>query len=88
MSLGYDWAHAARCREIGVEPFFPGDGPSNNYDAPRRICNTCPVRLLCLEAALQREGNAHKEYRGGMWGGLTPREREHLALNRKKQAAA
>lgn len=73
----FDWTTSARCREIGSELFFPeGFGPT--YAEARRACGACPVRALCLDEAMRREGALAEEYRGGMWGGLTPRERELL----------
>jgi WhiB family transcriptional regulator, redox-sensing transcriptional regulator len=87
VSTGFDWTHAARCREIGLEVFFPEEG-GGAYTAARRICQACPVRALCLEAAMQREGDAGREYRGGLWGGLSPGQRHRLAQRRKKQVAA
>jgi WhiB family redox-sensing transcriptional regulator len=46
--------------------------------AAARICNTgdggdpCPIRNTCLEVALDTEE------RHGVWGGLTPQERNRL----------
>lgn len=45
---------------------------SHFYDEARSICETCPVKELCLAHAL-----ATKE-RFGMFGGLTPIERRRI----------
>lgn len=48
------------------------------YDRARRVCVTCPVQAPCLAQALRDEaGSLCNRY--GMWGGLTPPERERLS---------
>ena len=84
MSLLPDWTHAARCREIGSEPFFFDGEGQIDYEPARRICQTCPVRTLCLETAMTLEGDHTAQYRGGMWGGLTPHQR--YLLHRRRTA--
>ncbi len=42
----------------------------------KKACGDCPVRLLCLEYALEAGE------RDGIWGGLTRHEREALKRNR------
>lgn len=41
-----------------------------NWTQPKRFCDSCPVRLECTAFAI---GNDELH---GMWGGLTPRQRE------------
>lgn len=50
------------------------------YDKAREICNSCSVRLFCLEAAIEHEEVA------GMRGGLTPKEYMALAKQRRRFA--
>lgn len=50
--------------------------------ASAAICAACPVRLICLEYAMD-----HNEP-FGIWGGLSRKQRERLAAARKKAAAA
>lgn len=45
----------------------------------KQLCDSCPLRLLCLEYALEA-----KE-RDGIWGGLTYNERKALKRNRIKR---
>lgn len=52
---------------------------SHFYDEARPICESCPVRELCLASAL-----ANKE-RYGMWGGLTPIERRRIERKDRRQ---
>lgn len=52
----------------------------NHYRIAKQLCNQCPVINDCLEYAL-RAGEQE-----GVWGGLSPRERQrmrtaHLKLN-------
>lgn len=55
------------------------DSP-NDYRLPKTaeakdICSRCPVRLKCLAVAMER----NEEH--GIWGGLTPKERQELRAN-------
>lgn len=68
-----DWQAAALCR-TDPDPFFCEQGGSAN-DA-RRICAACPVRLQCMTEAMTVEDGLGYAMRGGIWGGLTPRERD------------
>lgn len=40
----------------------------------KAICAECPVRQACLDRALSFEQPGEKRF--GIWGGMTPRERE------------
>jgi WhiB family redox-sensing transcriptional regulator len=65
----------ARCREFDPASFFPSDGVG--VERARRICAECPVRMECLEYAL--------EYRidHGVWGGASERERRRILRSRR-----
>lgn len=54
--------------------FFPDDPP--NWDEARNICGGCPHRHPCLLMALNFE--TPDVTRFGMWGGMTPEERERF----------
>lgn len=76
MNLDEIWAKAA-CRGMAEEDiFFPdrSHGP-NGADAAKAVCAGCPVRVECLEHALE----AQEEY--GVWGGTTPAERRRMTWN-------
>ena len=45
------------------------------------ICRYCPVRLSCLQYALE-----HREVHG-IWGGLMPHQRAAMAAQRRKVAS-
>ena len=62
------------CRESDPDAWFPEEenGKGHKYREAKKICNACPVQSLCLEFALINY-EAH-----GLWGGLTPKERQKL----------
>ncbi len=76
------WMGQAACRGQGFDAWFSTDEVGEETDAARRVCAGCPVRLECLDHAL--DGGI----RHGLWGGLSPSER--TALNRRggRQATA
>jgi hypothetical protein len=62
------WQVRAACRTASPDLFFPSVSQAGRYDrgavAPAlELCHQCPVRLECLQAALER-GERH-----GIWGG-------------------
>lgn len=65
-----DW-EGASCTSTDPEVFFLERGVGNGYQAEqaRNICRNCPLRLPCLEYALENKFNY------GIWGGLSYRER-------------
>ncbi|MFH9798048.1 WhiB family transcriptional regulator [Streptomyces virginiae] len=76
------WENSAACREIGLDTFHP-EGRGTALAAAEREAKTvcrqqCPVREQCLAYALEREGNADRYSRAGIWGGLNPQERAAL----------
>lgn len=68
--MSEDWREQALCAQIGGEFWFPHEG----HTAPdaKRICRRCPVRLQCLQLALDND----EQY--GIWGGLNEKERRQL----------
>ena len=64
------WQEKAICQQTDPEAFFPEKGGSNQE--AKSICRKCPVRLECLEYAL----NNNEKF--GVWGGLDERERARL----------
>ena len=53
--------------------FFPDIG--ENPNKAKAVCQTCPVRLQCLQYALA----ANEVY--GVWGGMSAYERNRLLKN-------
>lgn len=64
------WQADALCAQTDPEAFFPEKGGSTR-DA-KMICQSCEVRVQCLEYALERDE------RFGIWGGYSERERRKL----------
>lgn len=61
-------------------------------NAAKEVCAGCPVREACLEFQLQMEAPVDADvlgvqYRYGMFGGLSPRERYDLAVERLEASA-
>ncbi|WP_241199264.1 MULTISPECIES: WhiB family transcriptional regulator [Rhodococcus] len=64
----------AHCRTLGDYLFFapPSETPRNylrRERAAKRTCSRCPVRLQCLNFALENHES------DGIWGGNNPSER-------------
>ena len=64
----------AKCRGKDTDWFFPENG--ENLRKQRVFCSDCPVRLPCVEYALE-----HK-LSDGVWGGTSPAERDNLRRSR------
>lgn len=78
------WRLDGACAELDPEDFYPEGGQRHvrqSYERARVVCATCPVAQRCLSYALE-----HEE-RHGMWGGLTPAEREDLLGRRRRNVA-
>jgi WhiB family redox-sensing transcriptional regulator len=67
------WQERGRCRTDDVDPsiFFPGEGERAVVNQARKICFRCPVRVACLQFAVD-----HGEV--GIWGGTTDYERRNM----------
>jgi WhiB family redox-sensing transcriptional regulator len=63
--------------------FFPERDGNANDDVreARAVCSTCPVRVECLDHALDNDE------RLGVWGGTSRLERRHLRLRRRAEAS-
>ncbi|MGC8481321.1 MAG: WhiB family transcriptional regulator [Acidimicrobiales bacterium] len=74
------WMAQGNCREVNPAVFFPSDGVG--VERARRVCEGCPVKLRCLEYAL--------EYRieHGVWGGASERERRRISRSRRLAVVA
>ncbi|MDP3971677.1 MAG: WhiB family transcriptional regulator [Candidatus Nanopelagicales bacterium] len=70
-----DWRHQAACRDEDPELFFPigNIGPALlQIDEAKRICQSCQVRELCLQWALETCQES------GVWGGMSEDDRRLL----------
>lgn len=71
------WEGDAACKGVPSDVFFPhtnSDHPQGlaAYNQARLMCGECTVQEECLEWALENDE------RFGMWGGLSPTERNEL----------
>mgnify|MGYP000141136410 FL=1 len=71
------WQDKASCRGSATTDFFQDEvGFQANYASQRIMCAQCPVRLECLDFALDN----HIKY--GLWGGIAPRNRRDVGMGR------
>lgn len=76
-----DWQARALCRNVDTDVFFPDrPGPLSKraWSIARSVCGCCPVAKQCLDDAMEIE-QASRGERYGMFGGLTPAERQTLS---------
>ncbi|MGW7517791.1 WhiB family transcriptional regulator [Streptomyces sp. NPDC054796] len=76
----YTWHQHAAClstpeRPVDPEIFFPEPEEMDRIRAAKALCAQCPVRPVCLDAALEAGD------REGIRGGMTEEEREPLHRN-------
>ncbi len=68
------WYLQAACRGQGPQEFVRG--PKADYGDIRELCESCPVRLECLEFALADDSIT------GLWGGTSDTERKMIRRRR------
>lgn len=71
-----DWRLEARCIGIDPEVFYPEQG--DQAWEVKRLCQGCPVRIKCLEWAIE----VGDEW--GIWGGVGPKDRIRITRARKR----
>jgi hypothetical protein len=72
------------CAEIGVEFFYSDDRDDvkpktkmlGDYSAARSVCGLCVHKAECAEWGIKNEVH-------GVWGGLSPQEREAIRKKRR-----
>jgi WhiB family redox-sensing transcriptional regulator len=70
-----NWWDDAACLHTDPDLFFPDGtaGPAlRQVDEAKQICRGCPVRMPCLEWALDQASSS------GIWGGTTEDERRAI----------
>lgn len=70
-----EWMHAAACRGMDPELFFPARG--EGIDTARHVCRSCDVRAECLAYCMSLDEHH------GIWGGLSERDRRQLRRTRR-----
>lgn len=75
----HDWWRHAACTSYDPELFFPIGTAGRalaQLEQARQVCRSCPVRLACLEWAINVGAD------DGIWGGLSELERQGLRRRR------
>jgi WhiB family redox-sensing transcriptional regulator len=78
-----EWLERALCIDEDPELFFPvgTTGPAiPQIAAAKQVCLRCPVRVTCLDWALDTSQDA------GVWGGLDEEERRTIRRARRREA--
>ena len=73
-----EWQLRAECRGLPTEIFFAseserGERRTAHEERAKKVCRSCPVQQECLRYAI----TSVEPF--GVWGAMTPRERERLA---------
>jgi WhiB family redox-sensing transcriptional regulator len=71
-----EWTKLARCSEVDPELFFPERGDAFGPGKAKRICNSCEVKVECLQYSLDN----NEQF--GVWGGLGENDRRRLRRKR------
>lgn len=79
-SMDTRWMAKGLCTSVPPARFFPSDGAG--VELARKICAACPVKLQCLEHALEHRIDH------GVWGGCSERERRRILKARRVPGAA
>ena len=77
----YTWRDRAICRDTDPDLFFPVGTTGQalvQIARAKEVCNECPVKIDCLEYALETNQDS------GIWGGLAEEERRAI----RRQTAA
>lgn len=75
----HEWRDNAECQDVTDPTVFFPDIPSGDvrgfyWNNARSYCERCPVKRECLHSELPFEAETGR--RNGMWGGMTPKERD------------
>ncbi|MGW6747597.1 WhiB family transcriptional regulator [Streptomyces sp. NPDC055006] len=91
---GNNWARRGICAQTLYadqmdELWWAPAGKRDAIAEAIRLCQACPVRRECLDAAIREEGNVMAERRFGIRGALQPKQRRRLyvELQRRQKAA-
>jgi WhiB family redox-sensing transcriptional regulator len=71
----YSWRRDAICRDTDPDLFFPVGTTGNalvQIDRAKEVCGQCPVKVDCLDYALETNQDS------GIWGGLDEEQRRTI----------
>lgn len=68
------------CREVDPDLFFPESAEESRrvLRLIKPLCERCPVRIECVQRALEFEKGKDGSHCFGIWGGLTSKQRQAL----------
>lgn len=81
--VSHEWRSAAECARVGDDAWYPEsfqieEGRQQAREVASICFLYCPVRLTCLLFALDVVDGTSEGYRYGVWGGLTPKQRQRV----------
>lgn len=76
------WRESARCVDMDPDDFHPSRGEDAKATAAKAICDACPVRVDCLEYAIERPDLE------GIWGGVNARGRREIRRRLREEKVA
>ncbi len=71
-----NWRNKAKCRGSDPDMFFPESKDKRYAEEALKVCYGCKVKEDCLNHAIEN----NEKY--GVWGGMTPAERDSLPRTR------
>lgn len=74
-----EWMDDAACADVDPDLFFPKRGDSVTMRRAKAVCDSCPVKVECLDYAMA------EAIKFGVWGGMSERQRRRM---RRDNAAA
>lgn len=77
------WMADGLCGQVGGDTWFPEKGGRSGLNEARKMCAACPVKVECLEYALEHDVASTDAH--GMWGGMSAKQR--IALKRQREAS-
>jgi WhiB family transcriptional regulator, redox-sensing transcriptional regulator len=78
--MSQSWRLQAACRGLDPAIFYPSTEDDVDAEPAKVVCEQCPIRLACLEHALNRRE------KDGIWGGATEKERRRIIRQRRRTA--
>lgn len=82
-----DWMRRGLCRGEDPDLFHPAQGGRYKTAKAKTVCGDCPVRITCLNFALDNWEDLGPG-RWGVWGGTSEEERKELARRMRIKAVA
>lgn len=73
-----NWRNEANCLGSDPDMFFPESKDKRYAKDALAVCRRCEVKDDCLDHAIEND----EKY--GIWGGMTPAERDALSRTRQK----